>query len=274
MIFVFLLSPIILLFQFCTSIFCFSHASSILLSFSFLIHFLFCFIFLCAHCFLCYSSPTLSLPFFSHSAHSHASTILTLPHSSFFPFSRFSLTLFYYLSILYGLTPSLLIHSSYTFVLLFSIASICISFLILFSFQFERDSRVSRYQRRGWTRTDWWRLSSVARGCKKRGMANRTVVGASIVTVLNERPWQSVSFPAIGARGTRQFYQFISILVEVWPTRSQRPFCFLNATRSNRQRDPTRSSTQPFAPFAEPDVFSRIVLSMHDKKVDQIIIHT
>lgn len=180
----------------------------------------------------------------------------TLPHSSSLPFSRFSLPLFYYLSVFYNLTPSLLARWSCTFVLLFGIASICISFL-LSSFRFilfERDSRVSCYRRRGWTRTDWWRLSSVARGCKKRGVANRTVVGASIVTVLNERPWQSVSFPTTGTRSTRQFYQFISILAKVWPTCSQRPFCFLNATRLNRQRVP-RDHQRSYLLLLEPDVF-------------------
>lgn len=49
-----------------------------------------------AHRLLRYSSPTLSLVLFSHSPHSHASpsTVLTLPHASSFPFSRFSLHLF------------------------------------------------------------------------------------------------------------------------------------------------------------------------------------
>lgn len=72
-------------------------------------HFLFCFIFLRAHRLLCYSSLTLSLVLFSHSPHSHASpsAVFTLPHSSSFPFSRFSLHLFYYLSAPYTLTPSL-----------------------------------------------------------------------------------------------------------------------------------------------------------------------
>lgn len=78
---------------------------------------------------------------------------------------------------------------SYIFVLLFGIASIHLSFP-LFSSRFtliDRD-RTSRCRRRGWTRTDWWRLSSAARGCKKRGVANHVVVGASIVTVLNKQP--------------------------------------------------------------------------------------
>lgn len=197
--------------------------------------------------------PLLSSPCLTHPpSHSHAS-----PSISFTTF----------LPPILSLPPLSHATWSYTFVLLFGIASICISFPLSSSrfTSVDRDSRVSRCRRRGWTRTDWWRLSSVARGCKKRGVANRIVVGASIVTVLNERPWQSVSFPATGTRGTRQFYQFISIPAEVWPTRSQRPFCFLNATRPYRQRVP-RDRRRGHLLLSEPDVFSRIVLSSRDKK--------
>lgn len=158
--------------------------------------------------FCCYSSPALSLGLFSHSPHSHASpsTVFTLPHASSFPFSRFSLHLFRPICCLalwtLSLSPSLSLSLSfflyrsfshvtwsYIFVLLFGIASIHLSFP-LFSSRFtliDRD-RTSRCRRRGWTRTDWWRLSSAARGCKKRGVANHVVEGASIVTVLNKQP--------------------------------------------------------------------------------------
>lgn len=85
------------------------------------------------------------------------------------------------------------------------------------------------------------------------------MVGASIVTVLNERPWQSVSFPAAETRGTRQFYQFISIPVEAWPTRTQGPFCFLNATRSHRRRVP-RDRERGHLLLSEPDALLRTTL--------------
>lgn len=92
-----------------------------------------------------------------------------------------------------------------------------------------------------------------------RGSGETHVVGASIVTVLNERPWQSVSFPAAETRGTQQFYQFISIPVEAWPTRTQGPFCFLNATRSHRRRVP-RDRERGHLLLLEPDVLLRTPL--------------
>lgn len=92
-----------------------------------------------------------------------------------------------------------------------------------------------------------------------RGGGEPHVVGVSIVTVLNERPWQSVSFPAAETRGTRQFYQFISIPVEAWPTRTQGPFCFFNATRSHRRRVP-RDRERGHLLLSEPDVLLRTTL--------------
>lgn len=72
-----------------------SYSSTLLFFFLLSRHFLFCFISLRAHRLLFYSSPTLSLVLFSHSPHSHASpsAVFTLPHSSSFPFSRFSLSI-------------------------------------------------------------------------------------------------------------------------------------------------------------------------------------
>jgi hypothetical protein len=145
----------------------------------------------------CCSRPTLSLVPFSHSPHSHASpsTIFTLPHVSSFPFSRFSLHLFHPVSpCAVSLSSSLLLDSPfsssyYSRPSLRYIASIHLSFLPSSSAFTSADrDRASRRCRRGWTRTDWWRLSSVrARVQGARGGEAR-VVGASIVTVLNERP--------------------------------------------------------------------------------------
>lgn len=108
-----------------------------------------------------YSSPTSSLVLFSHSPHSHASpsTILTLPHASSFPFSRFSLHLFrpvpclsFAFSLWHHSLRSLLArYLKLYFILLFSIASIHLFFQLptsRFYFTVDRD-RPSRRRRRG-----------------------------------------------------------------------------------------------------------------------------
>lgn len=149
-----------------------------------------------------YSSPR--YPWFP----SHTLLIHTLlPHASSFPFSRFShhlfrpvfwvppCSLFFSFSLPLSLFPShfmtrsRMLPEAIYFILLFGIASIHLSFPPSSSRTADRD-RPSRRRRRGWTRTDWWRLWSVAWGCKRsEGWRTAPVVGASIVTVLNERPW-------------------------------------------------------------------------------------
>lgn len=158
-----------------------------------------------------YSSPTLSLVPFSHSSHSHASpsTIFILFRASFFPFSRFSLHLFCFISCLFLHALFLSVVSSRTLNLYFHP---CLRYrinpslfcAILFSFHFGRQRQNKSFPTEGINEN---RLVEAIIGRTRvqeaEGVANCIVVGASIVTVLNERPWQSVSFPATENRGTQ-----------------------------------------------------------------------
>jgi len=108
------------------------------------------------------------------------STIYILFCASFF--SRFSLFV-----ALFPVSSFTLFFSLFTRYLNLCFHPFLLSLSISFRFISIDKDRINHCCRRGWTLTDWWRLSLVMRGCKKRGMANCIMVGVSIVTVLNER---------------------------------------------------------------------------------------